>query len=76
VVDVNGKRAEIKFRAIGKDKEGYWRFNCDNLTPKGRCSDYANRPLLCSSYKPGSDPLCWHNDELTKLKPRLRNFDP
>ena len=35
-----------------------WRYWCPVLTPAGRCGDYENRPDLCRSYEPKSDPLC------------------
>jgi Fe-S-cluster containining protein len=34
------------------------RFECDRLTPAGRCGDYENRPFTCRSFVPASDPLC------------------
>ena len=34
--------------------EGKWFISidnpCKNLTPEGRCSDYANRPMICRAY--------------------------
>ena len=37
---------------------GMFRYGCRNLSPKGRCMDYANRPALCRQFQPMSDPLC------------------
>lgn len=34
------------------------RFGCNKLGEDGRCSDYENRPILCQTYEPASDPLC------------------
>lgn len=42
------------------------RFNCDRLTPQGRCGDYENRPRTCWQFVPASDPLC--AEHVRKLK--------
>ena len=34
------------------------RFACNKLGKDGRCSDYENRPILCQTYAPASDPIC------------------
>jgi Fe-S-cluster containining protein len=39
--------------------DGYWLFTCPKLDwDTGRCTDYENRPTLCRTYEPKSDPLC------------------
>jgi Fe-S-cluster containining protein len=35
-----------------------WRFWCPLLGADGRCTDYANRPRLCSDFTAGTDALC------------------
>jgi hypothetical protein len=41
------------------EKLGYWRFNCINLLPSGRCGDYENRPYgPCVMFQPLTDYLC------------------
>jgi Fe-S-cluster containining protein len=43
----------------GRTYSAYW-YRCSNLLPNGRCGDYDNRPGLCRSFEPASDPLCVH----------------
>lgn len=38
----------------------YFKFACRALMPDGRCGNYENRPELCRTYEPGSDPICVH----------------
>lgn len=34
--------------------------SCPHLTNSGRCGIYESRPEVCSSFEPGSSPLCVH----------------
>lgn len=52
----------MPFRVLMRTRDGEWVFWCPNLDPRtGRCLDYENRPVCCSSYAPGTDPLCVHH---------------
>lgn len=49
----------LPFRPLFRRQDGIWALWCPNLDLKsGRCNDYANRPMCCSEYEPGTDRLC------------------
>lgn len=48
----------LPFLPLYELKPGYWRWWCPLLGKDGRCTDYANRPRLCSDFTPGRDALC------------------
>jgi Fe-S-cluster containining protein len=48
----------LPFMPFQRLENGHWRWWCPNLTLEGRCGDYENRPALCRSFEPASDPLC------------------
>lgn len=39
---------------------GFVTWMCPALGPDGRCTIYEQRPKLCRTYEPRSDPLCVH----------------
>lgn len=51
------------FKAYRVDGEtdtdpGPWVFSCEKLGEDGLCTDYENRPSVCSRYQPKTDALC------------------
>ena len=54
-----GKREPLPFEPMFRGSGDVWRFWCPKLGRDGRCTDYENRPVTCSSgYAPGQDGLC------------------
>jgi Fe-S-cluster containining protein len=56
--DMRNIQIGLPFLPFHRLENGHWRWWCFNLTPAGRCGDYENRPALCHTFQPASDPLC------------------
>lgn len=50
--------SRISKRGAHKPHMVTWLFECENLTPEGRCGNYDNRPKMCRVFEPGSSTLC------------------
>lgn len=53
-----GYQIGLPFVPFYRDSNGRWWWWCPHLTRDGRCDDYENRPHVCRSFEPASDPLC------------------
>jgi Fe-S-cluster containining protein len=53
-----------------------FRYSCDWLGADGRCTNYDERPALCRSFAPKSDPLCIERDDTEAVRVRKEETGP
>ena len=51
--------------------EHAWYITCNAVLPDGLCGIYEHRPTICSSFRPGMDPLCVKHPDHETAKERF-----